>query len=159
MRYLMVFSALGLSIAVPAVSEVPVTARAKAIHDRLLTLDTHLDTPANFARPGWDFAQAHSLASDFAQVDLPRMASGHLVGGFFAIYTPQGPRTKHGNLAARDAALLRAVEIREMAARLPDKVELAFTADDAARIAAKGKVVVYQSIENAYPLTSDISLL
>lgn len=147
------------ALATPALALPPVSPKALAIHQRLITLDTHLDTPANFARPGWDFAAAHSLTTDTAQVDLPRMKAGGLDGGFFAIYTPQGPRDAAGDIAARDAALVRAVEIREMAARLPDQVELAFTADDAARIAAKGKVIVYQSMENAYPLSSDISLL
>jgi membrane dipeptidase len=137
----------------------PVSTRAMAIHQRLLTLDTHLDTPANFARSGWDFAAGHDAAKDFAQVDLPRMKAGGLDGGFFAIYTPQGPRTPEGNAAARDAALLRATAIREMAARLHDRVELAFTAADAARIAASGKTIVYQSIENAYPLEGDLTLL
>ena len=146
-------------LAGPVLALPPVSPAAMTIHQRLITLDTHLDTPANFGRPDWDFAAAHSVASDTAQVDLPRMKAGGLDGGFFAIYTPQGPRTPEGNIAARDAALIRAVEIREMAARLPDRVELAFTADDAARIAAKGKVIVYQSMENAYPLSSDVSLL
>ena len=146
-------------LATPVAALPPVSPKAMAIHQRLIALDTHLDTPANFARPGWDFAAAHSLTSDTAQVDLPRMKTGGLDGGFFAIYTAQGPRTPEGNIAARDAALIRAVEIREMAARLPGKVELAFTADDAARIAAEGKAIVYQSMENAYPLSSDISLL
>jgi membrane dipeptidase len=136
-----------------------VSPKAMAIHKRLLTLDTHLDTPANFSRAGWDFAAGHKLTQDFAQVDLPRMKSGGLDGGFFAIYTPQGPRTPEGDAAARDAALLRATAIREMAARLRDRVELAFTAADAARIAATGKTIVYQSIENAYPLEGDLTLL
>jgi len=136
-----------------------VSAATRDLHQHLLTLDTHLDTPANFARPDWDFAAEHSLDRDFAQVDLPRMRKGGLDGGFFAIYTPQGPRTVPGNIAARDAALLRAVAIRETIARNADKAELAFSANDAARIAARGKAVIYQSIENAYPLTSDISLL
>lgn len=140
--------------ATPAVSP-----SALAIHQRLIALDTHLDTPASFARQGWDFGEAHSIASDFAQVDLPRMKAGGLDGGFFAIYTPQGPRTPAGNAAARDAALLRATAIHEMAARLHDRVELAFTASDAARIAARGKTIVYQSIENAYPLEGDLTLL
>lgn len=151
---------LAVGIALPAAADPPkVSSRARAIHQRAITLDSHLDTPASFPRAGWDFAARHSMASDYAQVDLPRMKTGGLDGGFFAIYTAQGPRTPEGNLKARDAALLRAVAIREMAARLPAKVELAFTADDAARIAARHKVIVYQSIENAYPLSSDISLL
>src|SRR4051812_12255816 len=116
-----------------------IAADARAVHERLLTLDTHLDTPANFARPGWDMADRHSWPTDFSQVDLPRMKEGGLDGGFFAIYTPQGPRDDAGNAAARDAALLRAMQIREMVARHADQFALAFTADDAARIAATGK--------------------
>jgi len=134
-------------------------ADARAIHERILTLDTHMDTPMNFARPGWDIMDAHSVEGDLSQVDYPRMVKGGLDGGFFAIYTPQGPRTPEGFADARDAALKRAVEIREMVARHSDKFELAFRADDAARIAASGKRIVFQSIENSYPLGKDLTLL
>ena len=46
----------------------------------------------------------------------------------------QGPRTPEGYAAARDQALKRAVEIREMVARNTGYFELATSADDAARI-------------------------
>jgi membrane dipeptidase len=131
----------------------------RALHQWLICLDTHLDTPANLARPGWDMMKRHSYAEDFTQVDYPRMVEGGLDGGFFAVYTPQGPLTPAGMMAARDAALLRAAEIREMVAAHPHQFELAFVAEDAARIAAKGKRIVYQSIENSYPLGEDITLL
>jgi membrane dipeptidase len=134
-------------------------ADARAIHDRILTLDSHLDTPMNFSRSGWDIMDEHSVASDLSQVDYPRMVKGGLDGGFFAIYTPQGPRTPQGLAAARDAALLRGVEIREMVARHSDKFALALRADDAARIAASGKRFVFVSIENSYPLGKDLTLL
>jgi membrane dipeptidase len=160
MRCRSLFVLLAGSASCAAAAAPPVVApAAMTIHQRLITLDTHLDTPASFARTDWDFAAEHSMSADFAQVDLPRMKAGGLDGGFFAIYTPQGPRTPAGNAAARDAALVRATAIREMAARLSERVELAFTAADAARIAAKGKTIVYQSIENAYPLEGDLSLL
>jgi len=126
--------------------------------DALLTLDTHLDTPANFARPGWDIMDRHKT-EDHSQVDYPRMIEGALKGGFFAIYTPQGPRTLEGDRAARDAALLRAAEIREMVAKHGDKFELALKADDAAGIVSRGKLVVFMSIENSYPLEADLSLM
>ena len=113
----------------------------------------------NFARPGWDIMDAHTVAGDLSQVDYPRMVKGGLDGGFFAIYTPQGPRTPEGFAAARDAALKRGVEIREMVARHADKFELALRADDAAKIAARGKRIVFMSIENSYPLGKDLSLL
>jgi membrane dipeptidase len=87
------------------------------------------------------------------------MVKGGLDGGFFAIYTPQGPRTPVGFAAARDAALKRAVEIHEMVARHSDTFALATRADDAARIAASGKRIVYMSMENSYPLGKDLTLL
>ena len=130
-----------------------------SLHQRFICLDTHLDTPASLARPGWDVMARHSFATDMTQVDVPRMAAGGLDGGFWAIYTPQGPLTPAGMMAARDAALLRAAEIREMVAAHPATFELAFTAADASRIAAKNKIIVYQSIENSYPLADDVTLL
>ena len=120
-------------------------------------LDTHLDTPEHFGRAGWDITRRHSFYNDFTQVDYPRMVEGHLTGGFFAIFTPQGPVTVGGFEQARDNALLREVHIREMVAAHREKFELAFNADDAERIAREGKRFVYQSIENSYPMGEDLS--
>lgn len=136
----------------------PALAAAPTLHARLICLDTHLDTPEKLEQPGWDVMTRHDVDTGMSQVDVPRMRQGGLDGGFWAIYTPQGPLTPEGKLAARDAALLRAVEIREMVAAHPDTFALAFVADDAARIAAKGKIIVFQSIENSYPL-ADVTLL
>lgn len=134
-------------------------ADARVIHEQLLTLDTHLDTPSNFRRPGWDMMDRHEVIDDFSQVDYPRMVEGGLDGGFFVIFTPQGSRDTEGFAAARDSALLRATQIREMVSRNHPYFELSFRADDAARINAAGKRIVFQSIENAYPLGTDLSLL
>jgi membrane dipeptidase len=139
----------------PSAAEV----KARAIHERLLTLDTHLDTPANFSRPGWDIMDRHSLAADGSEIDYPRMVEGGLDGGFFAIFTPQGPLTQAADHAARDAALVRGVEIHEMVSKHADKFQLALKADDAAVIAAKGKRVVFVSMENGSPVEDDVSLL
>ena len=133
--------------------------RARALHERVIVLDTHLDTPANFSKPGWSILDRHSFEADRSQVDYPRMIEGGLDGGFWAIYTGQGPRTPEGLASARDRALIRAVDIREMVAKHSNKFELAFTADDAVRIHATGKRIVYQSVENAYPIGKDISLI
>jgi membrane dipeptidase len=132
-------------------------AAARALHNRLICLDTHLDTPARFPWPGWDIMQRH--AAPLSQVDYPRMVEGGLDGGFWAIYTAQGPLTPEGMMAARDAALLRAAAIREMVAKHGDHFTLAFASGDAAKINATGKKIVYQSIENAYPLANDVTLL
>lgn len=150
------FAVLVIASALPSFA---LAADARAIHERLLTLDTHLDTPANFRRPGWDIMERHEVADNFSQVDYPRMNEGGLDGGFFVIFTPQGSRDAQGFAAARDAALIRATQIREMVSRNRAYFELAFQADDAARIHEAGRRIVFQSIENAYPLGTDLSLL
>src|SRR5262245_13912270 len=121
-------------------------ADARQIHERILTLDTHLDTPMNFSRPGWDIMEAHTVADDLSQVDYPRMIRGGLDGGFFAIFTNQGPRTERGFANARMGALKRVQEIHDMVARHGDRFALAVTADDAPRIAGLGKRFVFMSI-------------
>lgn len=129
------------------------------LHDSLLTLDAHLDTPALFHRDSYDFSKRGSFKQNRTNIDLPRLREGQLDGGFWVIYTAPGPLDDVSYIGARTSALLRQMSIREMAAKYSDSVELAFKADDAERIHQKGKVVVFQSMENAYPLGTDISLL
>lgn len=127
-------------------------------HQAMLTLDSHLDTPASLDLPGWRIEDAHDVDVDFTQVDLPRMRKGGLDGGFWAVYTPQGPLDAAGKAAARDFAFRRLLSIREMVASHDKTMELALTASDAERIAKAGKRVVYISMENAYPLADEPSL-
>jgi membrane dipeptidase len=159
-KRLLLIAAAVAALSTTAHAQAPkISPAARAAHDAAIVLDTHFDTPALFSRPGWDFADRHSVTVDGSQVDLPRMIDGGVDGGFFAIFTTQGPRTTAGDNAARAAALVRAVEIREMLVKHADKIELALTADDAARITAKGKRFAYMSIENAYPLAGDVGML
>lgn len=136
-----------------------VSAEASRVHEEAIVLDTHLDTPANFRRPGWSIADNHAHEGDLSQVDLPRMKAGGLDGGFWVIYTAQGARDEAGKRAARDHGLDRLVSIHEMLAANAGEMELALTAEDAERIAKAGKRVSFISMENAAPLASDPSLL
>jgi membrane dipeptidase len=138
---------------------VPSDPDPRLVHERLLTLDTHLDTPALLVQEGFNIMERHDPQRDGSQVDLPRMKEGGLDGGFWAIYTPQGPLTEDAYRETRDTAILRAVAIHGMLAAYPNEFELATVPDDAARIAGAGKRIVYLSIENAYPLGEDLSLL
>lgn len=152
-------SILALPLLLALAPDEDVTPVDRLAHEQMLVLDTHLDTPELFEHPGWDFARWLDRAFDGSQVDIPRMEQGGLDGGFFVIYTPQGPLTPAGYAAARNAALTRATWIQRVVAAHPDKLELATTPADARRIAASGKRVVFQSIENSYPLGEDLSLL
>lgn len=134
-------------------------ARARALHDRFVTLDTHLDTPVHFSRPGWDIMERHDFFTDRSQVDYPRMQEGGLNGGFWVIFTQQGPRTPEGHAMALDHALLVNMRIREMVARNHEHFELALKASDAQRIVDAGRKVVYISMENGYPLGTNPRLL
>ena len=129
------------------------------IHERLMVLDSHLDTPANLSKPDFDIMKDNPRVMGEVQVDLPKMNRGGLDGGFWVIFTPQGPLTDEAYDAAFKAASARQDEILKMVADHPDEFELAYTADDAERIAASGKKVVLQSIENSYPLELDVDHL
>lgn len=150
---------LALSAAAPALALPPISAADRLLHEQMLVLDSHLDTPSFFERPGWKFNEHHHFEFDGSQVDIPRMEEAGLDGGFFVIYTPQGPLTPAGYAQARDAALLRALAIQKVVAANPGKLALATTAADAERLHAEGKGIVFQSIENSYPLGTDLSLL
>lgn len=132
---------------------------SQSFHESIAVLDSHLDTPRLFHDPDYDFNERGSWEENRTHVDLPRMNEGGLDGGFWVIYTPQGPLNKDGFESARNHALMRQTAIREFAAKYHNEVALAFSADDAERILAEGKKVVFQSMENAYPLGTDLSLM
>jgi membrane dipeptidase len=136
-----------------------VSPRAMAVHRRMIVLDSHLDIPARFGRPGYSIMDRHDVKADGTQVDYPRMVEGGLDGGFFAVFTGTLARTPEGRAASRDAALVRAMEIREMVARNARHFELATRPEDAARIAGAGKRIVYMSMENSQPLAADLTLM
>ena len=131
----------------------------RELHHRLLVMDSHLDTPANLSNPDFDILADNPSKLGRVQVDLPKMERGGLDGGFWVIYTPQGPLNVTSYEAAKLAALKRSDEILQLIEMHPNEFELATTADDAERIAASGKKIVYKSIENSYPLGTDLGMI
>ncbi|MEM1391462.1 MAG: membrane dipeptidase, partial [Pseudomonadota bacterium] len=109
-----------------------------AFHRGLMVFDSHLDTPALFHNEDYNFLERQSWEIDGSQVDYPRIVEGGLDGGFWVIYTRQGPLDEAGYRIARTNGILRQSAIRELAAKHYEKVELAFTADDADRIVSEG---------------------
>jgi membrane dipeptidase len=150
---------LCLPLALPASAADKVSRQARALHERILVLDSHLDTPAQFDDPGWDILEEHTPVDGDNQVDYPRMKAGGLDGGLWVVYTPQRGRGFEANRIARDHGLKRLIGIRQLLAAHPDKFELALTPADAPRIAKSGKRIVYIAMENAAPLAGDPSLL
>ena len=147
------------TLLLPALLLASAATAAPAPHSRFLTLDTHLDTGMSFARPGWDFATRHNYANDIAQLDIPRMQDGALDGGFFAIYTEQGPLTAQGYADALAFARGRSDLIDRTIAANGKAIAPALTAADARRLDKAGKLIAFKSMENSYPLGEDLSLL
>ena len=158
-RSSMLLAAMALLATAAAPADRKPSDAARRTHEGLIVLDSHFDTPANLGRPGWSILDRHDAIADGDQVDLPRMVEGGVDGGFFAVFIAQGPRTMAGYQAARDAALVRLVQIREMVAAHRDHFALALTADDARQAVAAGKRFVFISMENGAPVAGDLSLL
>ena len=126
--------------------------KAQAIHERVIALDTHADIdPANFS---WSLNYTKDLET---QVTLPKMTRGGLDAAFFIVYVGQGPLTPEGFDSAYAAAVEKFDAIHRLTKVLaPEQIELALTAEDVRRLAAKGKKVALIGVENGYPLGIDI---
>jgi membrane dipeptidase len=127
--------------------------KARAIHDRVITLDTHADiNPDNFTR-----AKNYTQRLD-TQVNLPKMVEGGLDAAFFIVYVGQGPLTPEGYDRAYKQAVAKFDAVHHLTKEIaPGQIELALTAADVPRIARSGKKVALIGIENAYPLGTDIT--
>jgi membrane dipeptidase len=133
--------------------------RALEIHDRVLTVDTHVDTPYQLLNPEYDISKSHDPRQRGGKVDLPRMKKGGLDAIFFAVFVGQGERNAGGNRKAKERALKLFAAIHDMLNKHPGLAELALTADDAYKIEKKGKRAIFIGIENGYPVGNDLSLI
>jgi membrane dipeptidase len=129
-------------------------ARARAIHSRVLTIDTHKDIPDNYATPE---ADPKTMS---AQVNLDKMKAGGYGMAFFAVYVGQGARTDSGDAVAKQRAMTKFNAIHRMAEQMyPSLIEIAYTPEDAVRIHNAGKLVAGIGIENGWVIGHDLSLI
>jgi membrane dipeptidase len=128
-------------------------ARARAIHQRVLTIDTHIDLePAHFI-PGCNYSRRL-----ITQVNLPKMRDGGLDVAFLVVQVPQGPLTAAGYAQAYRQAMAKFDAVHRLTSQLaPEEIGLALTPADVRRIAQGGRRVAVIGIENGYPLGTDLS--
>ncbi len=143
-------------------------ARARRIHRKAVTLDTHKDISTTLASPDIpeDPAEAERarLRNDPTvwgtnQVDFPKMVAGGLDVAFYIVYVGQGALDEEGFALARTQALAKFDAIERMAKRYPEHIEIAHSADDVERIAKAGKLVACIGIENGYAMGTDLSAI
>ena len=129
-------------------------ARARAIHESVITIDTHDDIGYDFATPAVDPLNADR------QVNLEKMRAGGLDAGFFIVFVGQTDRTPSNYEAAQEAAMTKFEAIHRMAEELyPDQIEIAYSSSDVERIHDEGKLVAAIGIENGYVIGDDLALL
>ncbi|MDA7774063.1 dipeptidase [Pseudomonadales bacterium] len=140
-----------------AETEAQLIARALEIHDRVLTMDTHADTPLRMIEPGFDMSVRHDPNESGSKVDYPRMIEGGLDSIFFAAFVAQNIRDDEGDGRAKALALQMIDAIIESTVANSDTVGLALTPNDAIELEKQGKRAVYIAIENGYPIGSDLA--
>lgn len=140
-----------------AQSEEELIQKALEIHDRVLTVDTHADTPLRMIEPGFDMAERHDPNETGSKVDYPRMKEGGLDAIFFAAFVAQDIRDDDGNSRAKALCLQMIDSIIASTDKNPDIVGLALNPDEAYELEKAGKRAIYVGIENGYPIGSDLS--
>jgi len=129
------------------------------IHNEVVTIDSHTDTPMRFLDSAYSFGRDNSSISLRSKVDIPRMEKGGLDGIFLAVFVGQQGRDDAGNLAAKNEASQVFDSIHANLLRFPDKVEIALDSDDIFPILEKNKHAVFIGLENGYPIGRDLSLI
>jgi len=140
-------------------SETKLEKKAARIHAAAYTVDSHTDTPLRLNRMGFDFGVRNDPGETRSKIDLPRMKEGGMDGIWFAVFIGQGERSPKGNQKAMEEALEITQEIYNTVDQYSDDLEVAFKADDLARIAKKGKHAIYIGMENGYPVGNNPELL
>lgn len=135
---------------------ISLSSSALELHDRILTLDSHADTPLRLIEPGFDLAERHDPHETGSKLDYPRMIEGGLDAVFFAAFVAQGIRDDDGHSRARELALEMLDAVWASAEKNSDIVGIALNPEDAAVLEAEGKRAIYLSIENGYPIGNDL---
>jgi len=133
--------------------------KAVRIHQSLLTIDSHTDTPLRFSRRSTNLSKRSDPHRRGGKLDFPRMQEGGLDGVFFAVFVGQGPRTPEENEKVRDEALLLFDSIHAVVDFSSDLAAVALSTSDLENFSREGKKAVYIGIENGYPLGNDLSLV
>jgi membrane dipeptidase len=126
---------------------------ADKIHQKILTVDTHCDTPMDMVEADYDLGERHSEGC----VDFPRMKEGGLDAEFFAVFTSQGPRNDSTYNKVYSVALNTLETLRKNVEKNSNMAEIACSPEDAYRLKKAGKIAAFIGIENGYPIGKDIS--
>ena len=124
---------------------------AKDIHSRILSVDTHTDTPLWFTRGDFSVGKRKSN-----QVSIQKMEEGKLDAQFLGIFLAQKERDEASSQAAVEKCIKMIENTYADAAKYQDGCGIALTEEDALRLKAEGKKAFFLGIENGYAIGKDI---
>src|SRR3984957_7851368 len=134
-------------------SNITVSAKARAIQESAIVIDTHADTPQRFLDEGFDIGSTDS--NDVGHISLDKAKRGNLGAEFFSIWVD--PETNQGHFAKHTFDLIDSVY--EQAAHHPDRMMMAFSVADIARAHKEHKLAACMGIEGGHSIENDIHLL
>jgi membrane dipeptidase len=128
-------------------------AKAKAIHERVIKLDTHNDIdPANFT-PECNYTMRLTT-----QVNIPKMVEGGMDVSFMIVYVGQGPLTPEGYENAYRQAVAKFDAVHRLTEKIaPDTIGLALTPADVLALHKKHMRIAVIGVENGYPIGTDLA--
>lgn len=134
-------------------SQPQVSSAARALHDALFTLDSHIDIP-------WPDQDDAFVDTTTRRVDLPKMQQGGMSAGCFVAYIGQAPVTEkgHSDAQAQCLAMLDAIN-RMQGTRNGLTARVCPTVAEMLAAQAAGVLAVVPAVENGYAMGDDPALL
>ena len=124
---------------------------AKEMHNRILSVDTHTDTPLLFNRAGFSIADREKN-----RVNLPKMEEGRLDATFLAAFIGQKERDAASSQKAVDRITGIIENIHRQVEQNKDLCGIAVTAEDLVRLKKEGKKAFFIGIENGYGIGKEL---
>ena len=124
------------------------------VHKRVITIDTHCDTPMALLEGDLDVGVANKAPG--SRVDFPRMEEGGLDAIFFAAFTSQRVRNDENTQKAYELANEMIEKTYEVCKKYNNMAEVATTPEDVVRLEKEGKRAIYIGMENGFPLGQEL---
>lgn len=146
---LLLFAAIGLQA---QTSEEELREKARKIHEKVITIDTHNDINVD------NFTAEKNYTQDLeTQITLPKMEEGGLDVSWLIVYTGQGELTRKGYEKAFQNAISKFNAIHRLVKEIaPNQVGLATTSQEVRDLVASGKKVIMVGVENGYAIGTDL---
>lgn len=157
------------------VGEAALYKKAKEIHQKIITLDSHTDTPMYF-KYGIDIgktnpilkinpkeleaeSESEVMVNYELKVDIPKMQRGMLDAVVMVAYLPQGARTAQASKRASDKTFSILNTLLNQINKNKNTTGQAKTVADLQRLKKEGKKAILLGIENGYGIGKDLSNL